>query len=141
MAEFLLELLFQAVFELIAEGLVQLGAHSAAAIARHRAVRYVLATVVGFGFGAWWGNRLALLGRDDLPRLFAVSLALAILAAAGAAYRMRREREELGTGRLSGRFAVLVVPWRWDAGRLLGFAALNVAIAVGIAVGFDPLPG
>jgi len=31
-------------------------------------------------------------------------------------------------------------PWRWSPARLVGFAVVNVAVATGIAVGFDPRP-
>jgi hypothetical protein len=31
-------------------------------------------------------------------------------------------------------------PWRWSAYRLLAFAVLNLGIAAGIGIGFDPAP-
>jgi len=38
--------------------------------------------------------------------------------------------------------AIALLPWRWPTYRLVSFAVLNVAIAVGIALGFSPgLPG
>ena len=38
------------------------------------------------------------------------------------------------------RFEEAFTPWRWSAARLPGFALVNVAVAAGIAAGFDPQP-
>lgn len=88
----------------------------------------MLAAGVGLGFGVLWGDHLS--GQATWPRLLWVSLGLAVVALMGALVRTARPAPANG--------AVLVVPWRWPADRLYGLVALNLAIAGGIAVGFQP---
>lgn len=129
----LFEFLFQVVFEVIGEALFEAGYHGAARVLRSRVGRITIASVAGFGAGLWWGVHLTEMGRVQQPRAMWTSLALAGLAGLAALWRGRPEATY-------DNEAVFAPPWRWPAQRFLGLAVLNLAVAAGIAVGFDPRP-
>ena len=134
-AEILFEIVFQFVFELFANLFMEFGFRTVANLLRARITRLVIGAAAGFGFGLWWGGRLADRGHEGVPRLFVVSIVVAVVAGALAANRMRRDRD--GRAPATDPRAVLVAPWRWDAARLTALALLNVAVAAGIDVGFN----
>jgi hypothetical protein len=129
--EFILEVVVQLVLEIFGEFLFDVGFRGAARLLRSRVVRYSIAAGVGLAFGLWWGNRLSDAAR--LPRLFWVSVALAVVAAIGVLVRRGRP-DPVGAERLSS----VVMPWRWPEYRFAGFVVLNVALAVGIFIGYEP---
>ena len=129
MLEFLLELLLEGVFELVAELVLDIGFRRTAQLFRSRLGRYAVGAAIGAGFGTWWGYHLSTPGRQHGPRLFWVSLAAAAIAAALALARRR----------LHERRPTPLRPWLWPAHRFVGLAILNVAVAAGIAIGYDPV--
>lgn len=131
MLEFLLELLLEGVFELVAEVVLEQGYRRTAQLFRSRLGRYAIGAAVGAGFGTWWGDHLSAPGRQHGPRLFWVSLAAAV--AAGIVAFLRRGAYE--------QRPVPIRPWRWPAHRFVGLAVMNVAVAVGIAIGYHPVTG
>lgn len=131
--ELVFELLFQFVFEVVGDVLFETGFRRTARVARSRVGRLVIAVAAGFGAGLWWGARLSERGRVDEPRSLWISLALAVVFGLGALWRWRR-------GRPAQDPHVVSPPWRWPLYRLAGFAVLNLAVAAGIAVGFNPHP-
>jgi hypothetical protein len=151
MLELLVELVFQFLFEVVAEFLLEAGWKRAARVLRHRWVNYGLAVVVGFGFGVWWGDRLS---GDHRPALFWVSLAVAVIASVGALRRrseMAPPGEERAVAELRGladstqvepglSWRTIMDPRQWPSHRFVGLAVLNGAVAAGIAVGFEALP-
>ena len=133
----LFELLFEIVFQFLGELLFE----TAFRLLANRVVRAVLAAAAGFGGGYWWGARLTELGRTDPPRSLWVSVGLVALFATVALVKvLRRDRPRLRPDSRMDRFEEAFAPWRWSAARLLGFALMNVAVAAGIAAGFDPQP-
>ena len=149
MLEFLVELVVQFVFEVVAELLFEAGFTAAGRVLRFRVVRYGLAVVAGFGFGVWWGDRLS---GSHRPYLFWVSLTVAVMAGIGALRRRTdapgedsaiaelRRLSDTGPGEVGPRWRMSVDPRRWPTHRLVGLAVLNGAVAAGIAVGFNPIP-
>jgi hypothetical protein len=145
--EFLFELLFEFIAEVVVQFLFELvletGARGVAQLLKNRVVRGLLGAVLllggAFAGGLWWGARLTELGRTDPPRSLWVSIGLggAFLAAAMAQWLRDRRRPDRETRPSSSRS---LRPWHWRAGRLTLFAAINVAVATGIATGFDPRP-
>lgn len=131
--EALFELLFQVVFEVIGEALFEKGYHGAARVLRSRAGRVVIASVAGFGAGLWWGVHLTEIGRVQQPRALWTSLALAGVAALGALWRGRPDATY-------DNDSIFAPPWRWPAHRFASLFVLNLAIAAGIIVGFQPRP-
>ncbi len=131
--ELIVELVFQFLFEVVGEILLEAGYHGTARALRSRLVRFALLSAAGLGAGLWWGIRLSEAGRVQVPRALWVSLVLAGVFALAALWRWRR-------GRRPADDAVLSPPWRWPAYRLVGFAVLNAAVAAGIGLGFDPQP-
>ncbi len=131
--EFLFELVFQFVFEVLGEFLVDAGYHGTVRVFRSRAGRFGAASAVGLGAGLFWGAWLSDAGRVQEPRALWISLGFGIVAGLGALWRRRR-------GDRPGRQPVLTPPWRWPAYRLVGFAVLNLAVAAGVAIGFSPQP-
>jgi hypothetical protein len=137
--DFLFEFLLQIVFEFVAEVLVEIGFKGAAGLLRSRTGRYATAVVVGLVAGLVWGDYLSTQGVGHRPRLFWVSLSVGGLAAIAALVRASQQRKG-GDDALS--WATIVGPWRWPAFRLAGFSVLNLAVALGIAVGYHPhVPG
>jgi hypothetical protein len=137
MMDSVMDFLFEVILQVIFEVVVQLGLHGAARVLKSRLGRSVVAASAGFAFGVWWGAHLADAGTGHRPRLFWVSIALAGTALLVLAIRRQQSNRELQPDE-----PVTVLPWRWPPHRLVSFAVLNVAIAVGIAVGFTPgVPG
>jgi hypothetical protein len=131
------ELLIEIVFQFLGELLFD----TAFRLLANRVVRAVLAAAAGFGGGYWWGARLTELGRTEPPSSLWVSIALVALFAAIALVKiLRRDPPRLRPDSRMDRFEEAFTPWRWSAARLLGFALVNVAVAAGIAAGFDPQP-
>ena len=132
------ELVFQLLFELLAEALFEAGFRGTARALRGAPTRLVLAVVAGGAFGLWWGDRLSDVSLGHRPRLLWVSLALGVVALVAAA--VRRPTGPAMTGGRTEALRTLVDPRRWGRLRLLGLAVLNLAIAVGIAVTYHPMP-
>ena len=137
--EFIAEVVLQFVFEVILEG----GARGAAQVLKNRVVRSLLRAILllggAFAGGLWWGDRLTDLGRTEPPRSIWVSIGLAgaFLIAAAATWRREQRRPDADVRARSSRNPR---PWQWPAARLALFAAVNAAVASGIATGFDPRP-
>lgn len=129
--DFIFEVLFQFIFEVLGEFLFEAGFHGAARVLRSRVGRYVVASMAGLGAGIWWGARLSEKGRVQEPRTLWISLGLTAFAGLAAIWRWRR-------GPPFGKQSIVSAPWRWPAYRLVGFAILNAAVAVGVAIGFQP---
>ena len=129
----LFEFLFQVVFEVVGEALFEAGYHGAARVFRSRIGRFLIASAAGFGAGYWWGVHLTELGRVQEPRALWTSLALAAVAGVAALWRWKRAR-------LSDDSSILAAPWRWPTHRFVGLTVLNLAIAAGIVLGFEPQP-
>lgn len=127
--DFVVEFIFQILFEFVSEVLFEVGFKRTAAVMRSRIGRYTVSALIGFGGGVWWGSHLSDLGHR--PRLFWVSIAIAAIALAAAAYR--RANPVMPRGR-----DLFAPPWRWPSWRLVGLAVFNVAIAAGIATGWTP---
>ena len=132
----LLELVVQAVVylavELAGEALVQGGAHGAPRVLRSRTGRHVALGLTGLAVGLAWGWHLS--GSQSWPRLLWVSLVLALAAgllAAGRAGAPPADRSYV-----LARRRLPVPPWLWSAERLVGFAILNLGLAVGIPATF-----
>lgn len=134
--DFLFEIVFQVVFEVVGELFMEFGFKASARVVRSKLGRAAVSSVVGFGFGVWWGAHLAGQGGSHRPRLLWVSLAVALAAGVGALWRRRQARERPREG--VQRVIVFLAPWRWPAFRLVGFALLNAAIAAGILTGWHP---
>ncbi len=135
--DFILEALVQFLFEIVGQILFEAGFHASAAILRSRFGRFVVAAAVGLAGGLWWGERLSSAGRVQEPRALWVSIGLSVVAAA---LGLRQQVTHAVTDEGPGLRSVLAPPWKWPTYRLVGFAALNAAIAVGIAVSFRPHP-
>ena len=133
MIELILEVLFQFVLEGAGEALFEAGYKGTARLLRSRITRFVIGSAIGLGAGVWWGARLSEAGRVQAPRALWISLVLALAFGLAALWRWQR-------GRRPGDDAVMSPPWRWPAYRLVGFALLNVAVAAGMALAFEPQP-
>lgn len=135
--DFIFEALVQVLFEIVGQILVEAGFHATAVVLRSRIGRYVVASAAGLGGGIWWSARLSARGRVQEPRALWVSIGLMALAVLLAA---RQRTGSHGHEELPGLRSVIAPPWKWPVYRLVGFALLNAAIAVGIAVSFRPHP-
>ena len=141
--EFVFEFLFQVVFQIFGEYLLNAGFKGAAAVVRSKVGRYSAAIVAGFVVGVFWGNYLSGAGHPNRPRLFWVSLVVALVFGAAAAWRWRLDADlDPVTTPADDRSALAIelTPWRWPAYRLIGMSLLNGALAAGIATGWTP-PG
>jgi hypothetical protein len=132
--DFLLEIVFQVLFEVVAQALLDLGFRGASGVLRSRVGRSVVAAGAGFGFGLWWGGRLSDAALVHRPRLLWVSVGVAVLALARAASTHRDANHNVA----SRGPRDLIDPTRWPGHRLVAFAVLNLAIAAGIEIGFVP---
>lgn len=96
----------------------------------------------GIGAGFWWGVRLSEAGRTEPPSSLWISFAMAAIFVTLALVRALRSSSEVGSGGGGGGapagLRARLTPWQWSPERLLGFAALNGSVAIGIAVGFSP---
>ncbi|HJV09600.1 MAG TPA: hypothetical protein VJ653_07955 [Acidimicrobiales bacterium] len=137
--EILFELLFEVVFQFVGEVVLELGFRALGRLLGNRFVRLAIGAGAGFGGGYWWGARLTELGRTEPPRSLWVSIGLAVVLGSVALVKVLRDDPPRfpPDGRLA-RIGETFTPWRWPAGRLAAYALVNVAVAAGIATGFDP---
>ena len=145
--EVILEILFEGVFQLILEILSELGFRGVGKLLSNRVVRWVLGTVsaaaLAYGAGWWWGNRATEAGDTEIPTSFFVSIGLAVvftvLAVARAVRGRRRDTFRVTWSDLFDEPAEsfrLMSPVHWSALRLVGFALVNVAVALGVHAGY-----
>ena len=125
--DFIIEVLFWFIFEVLGEVLFEAGSHGAAAVLRSFVGHFVVASVAGLGAGLWWGARLSERGRVREPRTVWMN-------------QSRSRRSGCGSGGLAMEASVVSPPWCWPTYRLVGFAILNAAVAAGVAIGFHPHP-
>jgi hypothetical protein len=133
--EFLIQFVVQLVVEVIGDFLLETAFHGVANVLRSRIGRYAIAALAGFGFGLAWGDHLR--GNATWPKLLWVSLALAAAALIAAVTRVANPAATIPAEGSALRQA-LTPPWRWHPDRLIGLVVLNLAIAGGIALAFDP---
>ena len=139
--EVLFELVFEVVLQFVGEVLFDAGFRVVGRVLANRVVRAVIAIGAGFGAGYWWGARLSELGRTEPPSSLWVSIGLAVVFGTVALVKvLRDESHRFPAESRMDRFELAFTPWRWSPARLLGFALVNVAVAAGIAAGFDPRP-
>jgi hypothetical protein len=143
--EIIIELIAEFFVQFLLEVLFESGFRAIARVLADRIARVVLGIVItialGFGGGLWWGNRLEELGRTDPPRSLWVSIGLLVaFAGLGLAQVIRRTAVDPLAEPVTPSLPDKVLPWRWSPLRLFGFAAVNGAVALGIAVGFSPKP-
>jgi hypothetical protein len=147
--EILFELLFEVVGQLLVELVFDLGFRRVGRLLSNRYVRaglgVGLGTALAYGGGRWWGNRLLEAGRTELPTTFYVSIGLAVafgvLALVRAIKGPRDDSIRVGLGDVLDEPAEsvrLLSPVHWSAWRLVTFAAINVALALGVNAGFNP---
>ncbi len=112
--------------------MLQQSFRGASRVARRRRGRLSVSALIGCVAGAAWGAHL----RDTptWPNLLWVSPALAAVALVLAVGRQGAERPPRlmprGVGAVSRE--VVSPPWRWGEERPVGFALINLGIAVGI---------
>jgi len=133
--EFVVQLLVQLVVEFIGDFLLETALHGVANVLRSRIGRYAIAALVGFGFGLAWGDHLS--GHESWPKLLWVSLSVAAVALVAAILRAAHPMNSRPTEG-SALQQALTRPWRWPTDRLMGFVVLNLSIAGGIALAFQP---
>ena len=137
----LFELLFEVVLQFVGEVVLEVGLRGVARLLVNRVVRAALGVAAGFGGGYWWGSWLTEAGRTVPPRSLGVSIGLAVAFATVALVKvLRRDPRRFPPETRMARLGEMFTPWRWSPGRLGGFALVNVAVAAGIAAGFDPRP-
>jgi hypothetical protein len=135
LVEALVQLVIQFIVEVVFEGLLEGAFRGLARALTTRAGQRLLTLAAGLGFGGAWGWHLA--DQPDPPKLLWVSVALAAGAtvlALGSRSSPRATEPDTTAGFWR---RVLLPPWRWPAARWIDFALLNVAIAVGVAVGYS----
>lgn len=147
--EIVFELLFEVVGQLLVEVVFNLGFRGVGRLLSNRFVRVGLGIAFGgafaYGGGWWWGDRLSEAGRTEAPSSLYVSIGLAVAFGALALLRALRGRRD-DTFRVTfgdlleepGESLQLLSPVHWPAGRLLSYALINVAVALGISAGFTP---
>lgn len=135
LVEALVQLVIQFVIEVVFESLLGGAFRGLARALTTRAGQRLLSVAAGLGFGIAWGWHLA--GQPDPPKLLwvSVSLAVAAIVLAVESRTSPRSTEANATAGLWRR--ALLPPWQWPAARWVDFALLNVAIAVGAAVGYS----
>lgn len=138
--EVLVELVFEIIGQLVVELLIYAGLRGLARLLSNPVAQAVLGFAIalggGYGGGYWWGSRLTRLGRTDPPKSLWVSAGLAVVFIALALVKGLRDQPADEVAPTTG--LDLLLPWRWSPTRLLGFATLNTAVGIGIAVGFTP---
>ncbi|MCB0962078.1 MAG: hypothetical protein KDA98_02050 [Acidimicrobiales bacterium] len=147
--EVLFELVFQIVAEIFGELVFQLLGDAIfrplwrrfGSEQRKRFLVGLLVAVVAFGVGVGWGIYQGVDGRVPL----AASIWSPVVLAVGLFVLSRRRPDPLALppGERSrqphevwARDVSAVLPWRWDRTRLENFAAVNAAVAAGIATGY-----
>lgn len=132
--ELIFELIAEFIGQLVFEAVVELGGRGLARVLDTRIGRAVVPAAVmaaiGFAGGYAWGRHVADIGQAGVPRTIWVSLALAILAAL-LALRTRRNPD------WETRVEPLPVALRPTAERFALLAFLNITIALGVAAGFN----
>ena len=116
--EFVLELLFQAVIEIVGEIAWEGGAD----ILRTRIGRLVFSGIAGAVGGFFWGLHLS--GQPTVPRTVGVSAVLALAGAAAAVVTLPEKKAGF-------------LPWHWSQHQWEGFALLNAFVAGGVYVGWS----
>ena len=127
--ELLVQFIVQVVVEVVGQYLLSKALDRAATVLTTRIGRYVIGAVLALGFGIGWGEHLS--SRAHWPKLLWVSLGLAVVAG----FLARRRRSYGEHPGLTWR-TVFAPPWRWSRQRLIGFAVINLALALGIVVGY-----
>ncbi|OWY62342.1 hypothetical protein B7486_58950, partial [cyanobacterium TDX16] len=104
----------------------------------------VVMVVVMAGVGFWWGQRRHGIDPDEVPATLYVGAGLAVLCLVLALVRVLRDRADsevvgppLAATALGNGWKGALLPWHWTPGRLVAFGLANVALAVGVAVGFQ----
>ena len=145
--EVIVELLFEGLFQVLIEGIFDLGFRGVGKVLSNKVVRWVLGTVsaaaLAYGGGWWWGNRAAEAGEPDIPTSFFVSITLAVAFGVLALMRFLKGRRD-DTFRVSfadlfeepAESVRLLSPVHWSAWRLLGFCLVNSAVAIGVNAGY-----
>jgi hypothetical protein len=100
--------------------------------------------VVMAGVGFWWGQRRYGIDPDEIPATLWVGIGLATLCFVLAIVRVLRQRGEsevvgppLAARAIGHGWQGALLPWRWTPGRLMVFGLSNVALAAGVAAGFQ----
>jgi hypothetical protein len=143
--EFLIELIVEFFVQILLELVFESGFRAIASVLAQRIARIALGIIIsvglGFGGGFWWGSRLSELGRTDPPKSLWVSIGLLVAFAVLALVQtVRRSRFDITAETITQPLQDKLLPWRWSPLRLFGFAAVNGAVALGIAIGFSPKP-
>ena len=147
--EVIFELLFEVVGQLLVELVINLGFRGVGKMLSNRFVRAFLGIGLGgalaYGGGWWWGERLSEVGRTEAPSSLYVSIGLAVAFGALAALRaLKGPRDDSFRVSLGdvleepGESIQMLSPVHWSAWRLLAFALINAAVALGISAGFTP---
>ncbi len=130
--EFLFQTVVQLVVEFVGEALIEGGFHGAARAARSSVARRIASALLGILAGFLWGQHLS--GGAHWPKLLWVSLFLA-----GAAFSLAVSRRGGATQQARPTWReTFAPPWRWSTSRLVDFVVLNLALAVGVALGLAP---
>ena len=137
--EFVIQVVAQILVELVGDVLLGNAFRGVANVLRSTLGRYVTGALLGFGFGLAWGDHLS--GQSTWPKLLWVSLALAGVAVVLAVNAAGRPAAGDPTALAGDPWRDIVTPpWRWRPDRLVGFVVVNLAIAGGIGVAFNPGP-
>ena len=129
--DFLAELLAQMLAQIAVEGLLTLGFKGGSAVLGSRMGRYIVAAVIGFFGGLWWGHHATATGLGHEPRSLWVSVMLGGFALVAAMLAESREEPSMTGWRRT-------LPWTWTRDRWYAFVLLNAAIGGGIVLGFRP---
>ena len=104
----------------------------------------IVMVVVMAGVGFWWGQRRYGIDPDETPATLWVGVGLAVFCLVLALVQVLRERGEsevigppLAARAIGHGWQGAVLPWRWAPARLVVFGLANVALAAGVAVGFQ----
>ena len=130
----IIELLVEIIAELIIELVIYEGAGVLARALSTRTGRGVAVCILSLGAGGWagyaWGAHVAASGQEATPRSLWVSLVLAAVALTSAMLVPRRRTWQERLNRLPTMLEPTPL-------RLVVFAVLSTAVAVGILIGFN----
>jgi hypothetical protein len=130
----IIELLVEIIVELVIELAIYEGAGALARVLATRTARGVAVSMLGLGAGGWagyaWGAHVADSGQEAIPRSLWVSFVLAAAALTSAVLIPRRQTWQERLNRLP----TMLKP---TPSRLVVFALLSTAVAVGILIGFN----